>query len=450
MFGQRVMAQTAPAPAEPAPPEEAQPASATAAETPAQDAPIPAAAAAETRSQDAPGPAPVAADPALAAKVADLEAELQKVVAAEAASQAKVGKLAKFKLSGYVQGRYEWHQDASNGWNFQGTGSTGTKDYFYVKRARLISVYSDTQAELVAQIDASGTSVAAKDLEAAFIDTWTPLHLRISVGQFKYPFGYELQQSDAVREMPERSRFILSYFPGERDRGLKIQGKYDILRFQVALVNGNGTQDSAFGVLDSNNFKDLVGRVGVDKGFVAGGVSGWYGNDDLDTSNSDKTKWLKFSRVRVGGDVQGYIDVPSLGNLALRGEAMYSRDKNQAYNGVAASRCLDRIGWGWSLIAAQNIGKYLGAVVRVEGYDPLIQSSFDSVKCAGTAATATTPAKPGAYVTAGMDRVITYGGGLMGYVSPNLKASLIYEHPSEQGSYKVNNDLFTAQLQASF
>jgi hypothetical protein len=393
--------------------------------------------------------APATADPGLAAKVADLEAKLQKVEAAAAERDAKVDKLSKLKLSGYVQSRYEWHQDANNGWSFPApgstsAGSTGAKDYFYVKRARLISVYNDTNAEMVVQIDASGTSFAAKDLEAAFIDTWTPLHLRISVGQFKYPFGYELQQSDVVREMPERSRFILNYFPGERDRGLKIQGKYDILRFQVALVNGNGTQDSAFGVLDSNKYKDLVGRVGIDQGFIAGGVSGWYSPDTIDDSNSDKTKWLKFTRVRVGADVQGYIDVPGVGNLALRGEAIYSRDKNQDYNGVAASSCQDRIGWGWSLIAAQNVGKYVGAVVRVDGYDPLLQGSLDSVKCAGTTA------KPGTYVTAGTDRVITYGGGLLGYVSPNLKLSLIYEHPAEQGSNKVDNDIFTAQLQASF
>jgi hypothetical protein len=425
MFGQRVMAQT---------------------EAPAVEG---AAAAKDASPEVAPAPAPTATDPGLAAKVAELEAKLQKVEAAAAERDAKADKLSKLKLSGYVQGRYEWHQDANNGWSFPApgstsAGSTGTKDYFYVKRARLVTVYNDNNAELVAQIDASGTSFAAKDLEAAFIDTWTPLHLRISVGQFKYPFGYELQQSDVVREMPERSRFILSYFPGERDRGLKIQGKYDILRFQVALVNGNGTQDSAFGVLDSNKYKDLVGRLGIDQGFVAGGVSGWYSPDSLDTSNSDKTKWLKFTRVRVGADVQGYIDVPGVGGLALRGEAMYSREKNQDYNGVAASSCQDRIGWGWSLIAAQNIGKYMGAVVRVDGYDPLLQGGLDSVKCAGTTA------KPGTYVTAGMDRIITYGGGLLGYVSPNLKASLIYEHPSEQGSNKVGNDLFTAQLQASF
>ena len=429
LFGQRVMAQT-----------EATAATGTAAETapPAEAA-----------------PALVATDPGLAARVADLEAKLKKVETAAAASQAKVDTLSKLKLSGYVQGRYEWHQDSVNGWSFPAAGSTsagstGNKDYFYVKRARLISVYNGTNAELVAQFDASGASLAAKDLEAAFVDTWTPLHLRISIGQFKYPFGYELQQSDVVREMPERSRFILNYFPGERDRGLKIQGKYDILRFQVALVNGNGTQDSAFGVLDSNKYKDLVGRLGVDKGFVAGGVSGWYSPDSLDTSNSDKTKWLKFTRVRVGADVQGYVDVPGVGNLALRGEAVYSSDKNQDYNGVAASSCKDRIGWGWSLIAAQNIGKYLGAVVRVDGYDPLLQGSYDSAKCPDTAATATVPLKPGIYTTAGTDRVISYGGGLLGYVSANLKASLIYEHPSEQGSNKASNDLFTAQLQASF
>ena len=429
MFGQRVMAQGD-----------------VAEKTPAESAPsaeAPSASASATSAEARPGLLPAAGDPALAARVAELETKLKKVEAAAATNEAKVDELSKLKLSGYVQGRYEWHQDASNGWKFPavgstGAGSTGSKNYFYVKRARFITVYNASNAELVAQIDASGTTLAAKDLEAAFIDTWTPLHLRVSLGQFKYPFGYELQQSDVVREMPERSRFILGYFPGERDRGFKIQGRYAILRFQIALVNGNGTQDAAFGTLDSNNYKDVVGRLGIDKGFVAAGVSGWYGGDDLDTSNSNKTKWLKFSRVRVGADIQGYLDVPSVGNLALRGEAMYSRDKNQDYNGVAASSCQDRIGWGWSLIAAQNIGKYLGAVVRVDGYDPLLQGSYDGATCAGTVA------------TAAADRVIVFGGGVLGYVSPNLKASLIYEHPSEQGSNKVNNDLFTAQLQASF
>jgi hypothetical protein len=388
-------------------------------------------------------PSTIVSDPLLAERLKALEAKVKDMTAAEEKQQAKVDQLSKFKVAGFVQGRYEWHQDAANGWNFTNS-TTGTKDYFYVRRARLDTVYSGINAEAVLQLDVAGASPAAKDMEAAFIDTWSPLHLRISVGQFKYPFGYELQQGDTAREMPERSRFILNYFPGERDRGIKVQGRYDILRFQVALINGNGTQDATFAALDSNNFKDVVGRIGVDHDFIVGGVSGWWGNDDLDTSATDKTTWLKFKRLRIGGDMQGYVDVPGLGNLALRGEAIYSRDKNQSYNGVMADSCKDRIGWGWSLIAAQNVGKYLGAIVRVDGYDPLLQGSYDSIKCAGSAT------KPGSYVKAGSDRVITYGGGLLGNVSTNLRLSLIYEHPSEQGASKVDNDVFTAQLLAKF
>jgi hypothetical protein len=152
----------------------------------------------------------------------------------------------------------------------------------------------------------------------------------------------------------------------------------------------------------------------------------------------------KYLRFRVGGDLQGNLDVPSLGNLSLRGELIYSHDKNKAYNGIAADACQDRIGLGWSVIAAQNFGSLLGAVVRVDSYDPLLQGALDSTACAGT------NAKPGTYVTAGMDRVITVGGGFLLYVSPNFKATFVYEHPTEQGSKKVDNDILTAQLQARF
>ena len=153
--------------------------------------------------------------------------------------------------------------------------------------------------------------------------------------------------------------------------------------------------------------------------------------------------------MRVGGDVQGNIDVPSLGNLSLRGEFIYSSDKNKDYAGVAADPCQDRVGFGWSLIAAQNIGSLLGAVVRVDGYDPLLQGSLDATACT-TVDKTTGNITGGNYETAGLDRVITYGGGLLVYVSPNFKASFIYEHPSEQGVNKKDNDIFTAQLMARF
>jgi hypothetical protein len=400
-------------------------------------------------------------------KLEDLAAkssQLEKALADEKAARDKASKL---KISGFVQGRYEWHQDSVNGWNFDdkpaasatfpsGNAGSSSKSTFYIRRARLDTMYSGTNAELVLQLDAGGDSVGLRDAEAAFVDTWTPLHLRVSVGQFKYPFGYELQQSDPVREMPERARMIQQFFPGERDRGLKVQGSYQWLRFQIALVNGNGIQDPIFKAgKDSNAWLDLVGRVGADFQVVSGGVSGYYSGSDLYNPNYNATtnpdtnpmNLKRYARVRIGGDLQGNVDVPSLGNLSLRGEIIYSSDTNKAYNGVPADSCQDRVGLGFSLIAAQNIGSLLGAVVRVDSYDPLLQGSLDASTCQKISQDGKAS---GTYVTAGIDRVITVGGGLLLYVSPNFKASFIYEHPTEQGSKKVDNDIFTAQLQARF
>jgi hypothetical protein len=415
---------------------DAQPAAAT----PAEAAPAPAAPAVQPAS---PAPQAAATDPILAEKVQTLEK-------AVAENKGLLDKASNLKISGFVQGRYEWHDDSINGWDTKSNGpASSTKSTFYVRRARLDTLYTGKNAEFVLQFDGGGDTVGLRDAEAAFVDTWTPLHLRISLGQFKYAFGYEIQQSDTLREMPERSRMIQQFFPGERDRGLKVQGRYQMLRFQLSLINGNGIQDPIFkSGKDSNAWVDFVGRVGVDFNTISGGLSWYYGGSSVyNPASSTDTSPLnlkRYSRLRGGADLQANLAVPSLGNLSLRGEFIISRDKNKEYNGVAADSCQDRVGLGWSAIAAQNIGSLFGAVVRVDWYDPLLQSTLDDQKCLSP------DGKSGTYITAGMDRVITYGGGLLLNVSQNFKATFVYEHPTEQSSKKIDNDVFTAQLQARF
>ena len=63
--------------------------------------------------------------------------------------------------------------------------------------------------------------------------------MKLSAGQFRYTFGYEAQQSDADREMPQRAPVGEFFFDGERDRGLRLQGSYpQNFNFAVAFVNG--------------------------------------------------------------------------------------------------------------------------------------------------------------------------------------------------------------------
>jgi hypothetical protein len=239
--------------------------------------------------------------------------------------------------------------------------------------------------------------------------------------------------------MPERSDIVRAYFDGERDRGLRLTARWQYLRLAVALINGNGVKDtsvykgtSIYGTQDPDKFKDFVGRLGVDFGSIAGGVSAYFGRGPMATnvtpgatSNDPATVTYDYMRrTRLGADLQAYIDIPSVGGLALKGELIWGSEAAiQNWAGVLSDPSKNVRKFGWILTAVQNIGDIAGVVVRVDQIDP--NTAKDK------------------------DKVTTLGGGVLVYASNNLRASFIYQHPMEQGT-AVDNDLLTAQLQARF
>lgn len=419
--------------AEPTPTPEA-PANAAATEN---SSPATSASAATAGPSNVEAPAASPAQPDVATKLEALEAKVGGLSEAQAATDATVNGLKKIKLSGYIQGRYEHSETSSNGLKSDGK-TVANSDRFLVRRARLKTVYEGKNAEYLLQIDATGDGVTLKDAEATLVDTWTPLNLRLTVGQFKVPFGYELLQSSGDREMPERSAIVRAYFDGERDRGVRLTARYEFLRLSVALINGNGVKDTAtykgtsvYGTSDPNKFKDFVGRLGVDFGTITGGVSGYFGRGPMSTTvtagaTSADPVSIAYDykrRTRLGADVQAYLDVPSVGGLALKGELIWGSDSAIDWNDIPSNSATDVKKLGWIVTAVQNVGDYLGVVVRVDEIDP--NTSKDK------------------------DKVTTVGGGVMAYASNNVKASLIYQHPIEEGT-SVSDDSLVAQLQARF
>jgi hypothetical protein len=424
-------------------------------EAPAQSAPAQSEAAAAQ---------PTTREVALQEKIDELDLKVKGLEEVSATAQAEIAKASKLKFSGFVQGRYEYHQDSINGGTYSssGTPTVTNNDRFLVRHAYLNTQYKGTNAEYLMQLDANNKDgLVFKDVYAAFVETWTPLNMKLSVGQFKYPFGYELLQSDADREMPERAPIEKFFFDGERDRGARLQGSYQFFNFAIALVNGtvwDGSKNLAAskdpapftGGADSNQFKDWVGRLGVDFGAIVGGISGYYGKGlyvsapVAATSATAAVPATPDSRTkyRLGADVQGYIDVPGLGGLALKGEVIYGKDTARDFHGVAANPCKTSATWGFILTAVQNISGDFAVVGRFDGKDTLSGSIPDSC------------ADPKVKIAADADRVLTVGGGLLYYASPNVKATFTYEHPSEQKTDQVNNkkdnDFAMAQLQARF
>ena len=73
---------------------------------------------------------------------------------------------------------------------------------------------------------------------------------------------------------------------------------------------------------------------------------------------SPVARYERFSRLRLGGDAQLYFDVPAVGGLVLRGEAIWARDEQMDFGGVepAANRCKDIDRFGWYATVVQNVG----------------------------------------------------------------------------------------------
>ena len=418
-----------------------------------------------------PPPLPEAPPPPevpLPEKVAELEQKVEGMNESLSTTQSTLGPISKLKFSGYIQGRYEYRDDSISG--VDNSGRVTSFDRWLVRRARLKATYVGENAEYMLQIDSTGDGTFLRDAEATFVDTWTPLGFRVTVGQFKVPFGYEVLQSSSDREMPERARVIRDLFPGERDRGLRLTARWEWLRFQGALVNGNFTNDSIYGSFDQNRYMTTYLRLGADFDFLVFDVSFAIGenlpttqnqpaltivdtNMDGIIQNSEVTRpALTMRRVgiwRLGANAQAYFDIPGVGGLAIKGEMVLSKDENREFRGVMADPCRDLKGFGWIATVNQNIGDFFGIAARFDQWNPN-RDANTSMACMA------------ASDRANDDTVNTLGIGPLLYISPNLKLSAIYEHvwrsqlyygigsPNVAPNRAIAGDYFTLQLQARF
>jgi phosphate-selective porin OprO/OprP len=119
----------------------------------------------------------------------------------------------------------------------------------------------------------NGTTI----VQDAYFDIRFSPKFRIRSGKDKTPIGYELLESDAYLLFPERA--LASSLVPNRDIGVQVQGDLSPKFFYAGGVfNGIPDGTSSTTELDTNNSKDLAGRVVVKPlsglGFQVGGSNG--------------------------------------------------------------------------------------------------------------------------------------------------------------------------------
>jgi hypothetical protein len=239
------------------------------------------------------------------------------------AIQSDLDKLRKVKLSGYLQVRYEVSEADHDSVRVTGSPATITPanlERFHLRRSRFKLTYDHAPwSQAVLYVDA-GADRQVRMLEAYAVltdpRTAEPRH-QLWVGQFNVPFGYEIERSSSLREVPERSRMENVLFPGERDRGLKLASAWSPrLETTIAVINGGGTGSTEFPATDPSRAKDVLGRVRGLFGAVDVALSGYVGRAVVPLTGPDVT----LDRTRVGADAQAYYELARLGGGTLRGE----------------------------------------------------------------------------------------------------------------------------------
>lgn len=365
------------------------------------------------------------AQDSLTEKVNQMGDEFEGVKERLSVAESDILNLKKFKVSGYVQARYEYHDDAISS-PVKGTaGESQSKllNKFFVRRGRLKVTYqANANALGVVYFDGSASGVSLKEAYVTLTEPRTQLNF--TLGQFNWLFGYEVSFSSSKREFPERARWSRALFPGKRDRGLKVERTFLLdqqypLSLQAGVYNGNGTEDRSFGANDPNKDKDFIGRAACSFGMIDLGVSGYWGKqfNPSDTAVSDPS-FLETDKTRLGADGQFFYELPRLGGGVLKSEVVIGEEpKNQSKAFLSDGATRDVM--GLDVVWAQNLREKFQFISRLDYYDP--DRDIDD------------------------DQITTYGVGLVYFWDGNSKVKLVYEIPkagknSRSGVVTVDGD----------
>lgn len=346
---------------------------------------------APARAQEAP------ADSAAAVTRTELQEHLDGFGEILATMQADLDKLKRFKFSGYLQARTELGEASNDSVRVSGNPyavSPANVSRFYIRRARLKLTYdSSPLSQAVIYLD-GGQDRTIRLLEAyvTLLDPWTPLHdHQLTVGQFNVPFGYEIERSSSVRELPERSRAENVLFAGERDRGVKLESQWTPqLKTSLSVLNGGGINSADFPNTDPTRGKDVTARARWSQGVFDVSASGYWGRHVTPLTGLDVTT----DKTRLGLDAQTFYQLPRLGGGTLRAEwysgheinpdsvktlvvAPTDANKVRLLKAGANAAHLASDAQGGYVMWVQNVGDPAQAVVRWDWFDPNVDADHD-------------------------------------------------------------------------
>lgn len=255
--------------------------------------------------------------------------------------------------------------------------SKSADSQFFVRRARLY-LSGNVLEKLGYKV--SFETASSSILRDAYVYLDYIPHARVTVGQFKVPFGYEGPL--ALAELPVANRSLAGNFihiPTARDRGVMLSGKVDYgtpdepmaASYWLGAFNGAGQNRS-----DDNNHKDVALRARFNPllGCLTLGGS-WYKGSTRQSGGADKDwdRWgaeLEWKPKRIKG-------------AKVLGEFVWNRQYFDTYIARNINDTTNTTanplppfgryahGYGWYALAAYRLNGFGGGWGFLNGFEPV-------------------------------------------------------------------------------
>ena len=379
-----------------------------------------------------------------------------------------VNALKKFKVSGYIQGQFQWgEKDASLKVGSGNTNPDKPFSRFGIRRGRIKFTYETGIASGVFQLDMTEKGVGIKDAYLSIKDPWLGIAM-LKGGVFDRPFGNEISYSSSRRESPERSTLFQTLFPEERDLGVSVTlqapktSPWSILKLEAGMFAGNGIK------LETDNRMDFIGHLSATKNI--GNLATWgmgasyyngsvfQGNENvykmssnefvLNNNPANKGRFAK--REYIGFDGQFSI-MSIIGLSQIRAEYLFgtqpatqSNSKSPNSSTPVITDTYIRNFSGGYVIFVQDLGKLpLSLVFKYDWFDPNTKIANNNVGLNGT----------------GMGDLSqsTIGFGMLWRATSSIRLQAFYEINNNEQTENITrvvdgikNDVFTLRLQYKF
>lgn len=270
---------------------------------------------------------------------------------------------------GYIQPEFKYEFNGDNA-----DGSSKDASTWYFRRARLGltgNIPYDFSYYVMAELSPFQNGPYLLDAFISY-NRFKPW-FRISMGQFKKPFGLELSTGCQDLYTINRSRVVEELSAPDRDLGIMLSGttgnkkifgleKENIFSWYVSLTNGVGKN-----VYDIDRSKDLVGRV-VFAPFDWVSLGGSYMTGK--SKNQDPTVTTMDSKMRYGADLQ-----LKKYNFILQAEYVYGEDKGSKLVGGGCGATPELVAGnfesnGYFAQLMYDTKWKIMPVVKYETYDP--------------------------------------------------------------------------------